>query len=224
MKKNRVGEIIQIIKDIKGIRYDYEVAEALGISEGKLSTAKHRNTLTFWDELIAFGKKENILEKLLDSASPISASKLIHVATAHGPWAPYLNIWGVVGAGDAWDYNMQEVTPKELEPKERLVVDELFQNKITDCFRVRGYSMFPVLRPNALIGVDFKDKKLVGSELFVLNLAHEGLSVKEVWPEGKRTRVHSYRSEIPDFYFEEEEVDDTVVVGRVVWIYQDTDG
>ncbi len=133
-------------------------------------------------------------------------------------------IWGAVGAGDAWDYSMQESDPEKLKPKETLIADELFRDKVMDCFRVKGFSMFPVLRPNALIGVDFKDKKLVGSEMYVLNLAHEGLSVKEVWPEGKRTRVHSYRSEIPDFYFEEEEVGDIIVVGRVVWIYQDTDG
>ena len=133
-----------------------------------------------------------------------------------------IRVWGNVGAGDRIDYNLQEVDPEKFKPSEMISVNGLFRHKIRDAFRVRGYSMFPVLRPGALIGVDFKFKKLIGSELYVFNFSHEGLSVKEVLPEGKRTKIHSYRPEIPDFYFEEGEIDENTVVGRVVWIYQDT--
>lgn len=78
------------------------------------------------------------------------------------------------------------------------------------------------MRPGALIGVDFNNKAITGSELYVFNFAHESLTVKEAWPETKRRRLHSYRAEIPDFYLEEQELDEYTVVGRVVWIYTDT--
>lgn len=135
---------------------------------------------------------------------------------------PDLRIWGIIGAGVSFDIRMQETEPDKLKPMETIKVSGLLDRKVKDCFRVKGDSMYRLIPHNALVGVDFKDKKIVSGELYALDLPADGLSVKEIHPEGKRLRVHSYNERIKDYYLEQGEWEEYVIAGRIVWIHQDT--
>ncbi len=128
-----------------------------------------------------------------------------------------LNIWGITGAGDAFDLNMRENVPDKLEPLDKIKVSQLFKGKTRDCFRVKGDSMDDKVRDGALIGVKLSDKRIITGKMYVLNLPHEGLTIKELHVEKKGIKVHAYNPRINDYYLEHDEINEYIIVGRVVW-------
>ncbi len=52
--RKTVTEIIEIIKNMKNLNNDYEVADSIGVSRGALANAKRRNSMSFIDELGTF--------------------------------------------------------------------------------------------------------------------------------------------------------------------------
>lgn len=128
----------------------------------------------------------------------------------------HLTVWGITGAGDTYEPGV--------DPIELLRFERFFEFKTKDCFRVKGDSMFDKLRDGGLIGVDFKDKRIVTGKLYVLSIPHEGLTVKELHVETGSVKIHAYNPRIKDYYLEHGEIDENLIVGRVVWwINEDED-
>jgi hypothetical protein len=65
------SEIVEKIKELKGLKYDYEVAELLVIKQNTLSTNKTRNSIPI-KKITAFCRKENIpIDKLLTGSKSV---------------------------------------------------------------------------------------------------------------------------------------------------------
>lgn len=200
---------------------------------------RHRNTIKNWeaglttpkdfDEVILSEKAGISIDWLHTGREPVFSfdsrldtlrKKVSEIVTRNKE--PELYIWGRIGAGDAFDIHMQETDPEHMKPMEIMKVSTLFEHKIKDCFRVDGDSMYPLVRRGALVGVDFKNKRIINGGLYALNLPAEGLVVKEVHPEGKKLKLHSYNERIKDYYLHEGEWEEYVIAGRIAWLWQDT--
>ncbi len=87
------SDIIEIIKKLKGLTHDYEVADVLDIKQNTISAYKKRNSLPI-KKITAFCHKENIsLDELLtgediiykDTHEPINSAHIIKEGSGDYP-------------------------------------------------------------------------------------------------------------------------------------------
>ena len=128
-------------------------------------------------------------------------------------------VWGVTGAGQRFDYNMQENDPENLKPMELIPLDSIMDSNFIDGFKVSGDSMEPGIMDGAYIAVNFTDKKLQTGSIFVFNYPHEGLVVKKVQVKKDTVKIYSYNELYDPEEYASAELDEYVIVGRVVWIH-----
>ncbi len=135
---------------------------------------------------------------------------------------PELRIWGKTGVGNRFYYNMQEVDPEASQSYETIKQIRVFQTKYLDAFKVSGNSMEPGILDGAYIGVNFEDKHLKTGTMFVFNYPHEGLVVKAVQCKADRVKIYSYNDRYDPEEYPHEEIDENIIIGRVMWIHQET--
>ncbi len=166
-------------------------------------------------ESIGSGKYYELLEQADDEDKTIAL-----VDQANG--ANIFKVWSITGAGNRFDYFMQETNPENLEPMERIELNGLINNNFLEGFKVSGDSMVPGILDGAYIAVNFKDKQLKTGKLFVFNYPHEGLVVKAVQVKKDRVKIYSYNDSYDPEEYPYEDIDEHIIVGRVMWIYQNT--
>lgn len=132
---------------------------------------------------------------------------------------PGIRVWAETGAG-----NRYMPDPDQSEPMEIIQIDNFLNPKYKDAFRVRGDSMYPLLREGALIFVDFKDKKPISNKIYVLYIPGEGLVVKTVIMQTKQVIIRSYNKRVPDDIIQLADLENNMIAGRVVLIHQELNG
>lgn len=128
-------------------------------------------------------------------------------------------VWGITGAGHRYDYNMQDEDPENHKPMETIPISSILNGQYLDGFKVSGDSMEPAIMDGAYIAVNFKDKRLRTGSLFVFNYPHEGLVVKKVQVKKDVVKIYSYNELYDPEEYAHAELDEHVIVGRVVWIH-----
>jgi len=166
-------------------------------------------------ESIGSGKYYELLEQADEQDKTIAL-----VDQANG--ANIFKVWSITGAGNRFDYFMQETNPENLEPMEIIELNGLINNNFLEGFKVSGDSMVPGILDGAYIAVNFKDKQLKTGRLFVFNYPHEGLVVKAVQVKKDRVKIYSYNNNYDPEEYPYEDIDEHIIVGRVMWIYQNT--
>jgi len=182
----------------------------------------HHNYPEFHKEIQHLVKavKDNV-ERVIKNVPGINQElpKQVLVSDAVMESESHLKIWGVTGAGDRFEYNMQETDPEALKPIELIQLDKVINSKYLDGFKVSGDSMVPGILDGAYIAVNFQDKHLKTGRLFVLNYPHEGLVVKAVQVKKDRIKIYSYNDNYEPEEYPSEEIDENIIVGRVMWIH-----
>lgn len=126
-------------------------------------------------------------------------------------------IWALAGAGDPFE------STEGAHPLETIDVSNLLNIKYRDAFRVWGDSMEPVVRHNALVFVDFNDKRIRSGEIYALNIPSEGLVVKELRVTKEHVVIYSYNeARYPPYHYEHEEIGEgNIIVGRITLIHSE---
>lgn len=158
-------------------------------------------------------------EPILDKGKKITHLRELINNVGNGNKKPELRIWGVTGAGQRFDYNMQENDPENMKPMELIPLDSVIGTEYLDGFKVSGDSMEPGIFDGAYIGVNFENKRLQTGSLFVFNYPHEGLVVKKIQVKKDSVKIYSYNGNYDPEEYAHAELDEHVIVGRVVWIH-----
>lgn len=217
------SEIIEIIKKLKGVTHDYEVAELLNIKQNTISVIKGRNSLPF-EDIMTFCHKEGIsLNWLLYNEGP----KGVHETAAGGghpqPDSPsdefifIRQMRGKISAGGG------------LEPDDTVDLRIAFRKDwIThkgkpenmSLIKVDGDSMIPTLLNGDLVLVDH-GKNYIAQQggIYAISVNHEIMikRVQPVFPDGKLLVISDNKQYEPY----EIESDKVRINGKVIWFARD---
>ena len=114
-----------------------------------------------------------------------------------------LPVHALAGAGPAWDF-------AEVDPLFYVGVPEFFMRQAPKAVQVRGNSMEPTIRDQAVVGISPDAPEIIQGKIYAIRLPYEGLVVK---------RVKSDNKEHPDIHVPFADADG-IIQGRVMWVLQ----
>ena len=211
--RKTVQEIVDTIKHLKGYKKDYEVAQALGIPKGKLSTAKQRDSMSFLDELVVFCGRENISLDLMKQ----NGSGLPRIES---PQTPEGAQWR-----DSGSYVQAEVYPADAviesgkspgtQPIDRLAVPESICPDGSVLVRLSGDSMEKLLSAGSVIVIDTTDREIVSGSIYMLRVPNEVNIVRECHTNPAGLILRPYNKNYPEAHVSWERFSPDMVIGRV---------
>lgn len=182
-------------------RKNKDLAFQLGCSPGFLSE-------------VVSGKKQagkdlsDSLEKMLKEEYRIFQD------IAEGDTCQHVDIFNMVAAGDGAE-------PEWHEPIDRRVIPTAYLKTGVRPVMVRGRSMEPTFKNGAVIGIDEKDKHVIGGEAYAVLLPYEGAVVKRIYPVPDGVLIRSDNKEFPEVKLLRNEIPDYFILGRVCWVVQE---
>ncbi len=201
-----IDEAVRKIKEYIKDKYNgkvYPAAKDFGIPA---------STLKSWvtkDEKIKRKPKLDSLEKVLSQIKDVFDSETVEKTKQ-------IHIYSVAGAGTAWDYT-------EEDPICIIQVPESLSFKATFALLVKGDSMYPTIKNEAVVGVK-TEEPFIPNEIYAIRLPYEGLSIKRVQINYKEDEYiiksnNPDKNKFPDFSIP---IDTApyLVLGKVVWIWQ----
>ena len=211
--RKTVQEIVDTIKYLKGYKRDYEVAQALGIPKGKLSTAKQRDSMSFLDELVVFCDNENISLDLMRQGGS-GLPRIESVQTPEGTdWS------------DSGSYVHAEVYPAnavvesgkcpETQPIDKLAVPESICPDGSVLVRLTGDSMEKLLSAGSVIVIDTTDREIVSGSIYMLRVPGEVNIVRECHTNPNGLILRPYNKNYPEAHVSWERFSPDMVIGRV---------
>lgn len=203
-------EVLSRVKAHKGLKYDYQVAELLGLTKSALAERKSRDSLPT-DKLEVFCERNAVnLEWLLTGAGAKS-----HInAQPHGN-ADYalVEVFALAGA----DKQRQLRAGGAIQT---MAVPKAFITGGIESVTHRGTSMEPCLYDGAVLGVDPRDQQLVSGRLYAVWLDCEGAVIKRVFIEPDRIILKSDNERYPQACVNIRDIGDNLILGRVKWVLQ----
>ncbi|TAN59833.1 hypothetical protein EPN18_09770 [bacterium] len=212
-----LSEIVNIIRSIKALSSDADVANLLGIKPKTLATAKVRNSIPY-EVLTSFCNSEKLSlnwlltgdgSKYRGEDRPFRGPEL---ASYEGDLVE-VQVFALAGAGD----------PRKLttgEPIETLILPKEFMLNYILPVRVEGDSMTPTLNDGATVGIDTHDIKITSGKVYVVWLDYEGAVIKRVFVEPERIVLKSDNPLFPPSYIALRDAPEHFVMGRVKWVIQ----
>jgi len=198
-------KIVERIKSFKGIRYDIDVAELLGMTQSAFAERKRRNSLPF-QELIEFCDNEGVpYDWLLDGrGSDPNAGDFAKV-----------NVYAMAGAGDGRDFEGKE-------PIESVILPSDYARTGLVAIKVRGESMEPTIYDGAIVGVDSEDRQIIDGKVYAVWIPYEGAVIKRVFIDPEKMILKSDNDRFPTSSIPLREISDreNIIIGRVAWVLQ----
>ena len=210
-------EIIDRIKQHKGLRDDDEVASALGMTKGNLSSYKTRQAIPY-EYLSKFCRQERLsLDWLLTGEGPMrrEPSRVEIVAENHALYnnVRKLDVFTLAGAGSPKDLT-------EYEPIDTIWMPASFAGPSIVPVKVRGDSMYPLIHNGAIVGVDREDRQIISGEIYAVWLPNEGAVIKRLFMGFDRVELKSENPIHPTLLIPLKELDEHFLLGRVKWVIQ----
>ena len=118
------------------------------------------------------------------------------------------------GAGPAWNF-------AEADPLFYVGVPEFFMRQAPKAVQVRGNSMEPTIRDQAVVGISPDAPEIIQGKIYAIHLPYEGLVVKRVYLDhaNKEFVFKSDNKEHPDIHVPFADADG-IIQGRVMWVLQ----
>jgi len=138
------------------------------------------------------------------------------VEYVRGPHIAEVPVWGIAEAG-RMGVEIFELAPSRFIP----ILQRYYREKLI-AFEVEGRSMEPTIRHGSVIGVVPFDGTFDSGAMYLVKRPHFGLLVKRVYMGKNMLILKSDNPEHPPLELPYEGYEqDTVVLGRVIWIWQD---
>lgn len=203
-------EVLGRVKALKGLRFDYQVAELFGLTKSALAERKSRDSLPI-DKLEIFCERNAVsLSWLLTG----SGEKFKDTIPAHGN-ADYalVEVFALAGADKHRQLSVRGSAQTIAVPK-TFVTDRM--ESVTH----RGASMEPCLYDGATLGVDRADCRLISGGLYAVWLEGVGAVIKRIFIEPDRIIIKSENELHPATCVNIKDIDDNLILGRVKWVVQ----
>lgn len=214
-----LSEIIEIIKDKKGLKKDKDVANLLKIEAKQFATAKSRNSIPH-EELTSFCNKEGwSLNWLLTGQGPQyleEKGKVVSPGDAEVPEGFIeIDVYTLAGAGNARELAGHEPITSICIPK------DFYQPSIKPVI-VQGDSMYPTILDGAIVGVAENDKKIISGKIYAIYLPYEGAVIKRLFVDKDKVVLKPDNTLFPitEIPFTEIQNDPNFFLGRVKWVVQ----
>ena len=211
--RKTVTEIINIIKNMKNLNNDYEVADSIGVSRGSLANAKRRNSMSFLDELVNFCDQENLSLDFIRQPTPSSKGAL-RTIIAPVKFTPgdnsdlvEVSVYSIENA-DKLDFTDIDPVGTAVIPK------ELFRDEII-VIRVGGDSMEKLLMKGANAVIDTNTKELISGNVYAFRIPHEGNIVRECYSEPSGLSLIPYNKNYPKAQVDWDDFDPEMIIGKV---------
>ena len=212
MRKS-VEEIIDLIKTMKGLSKDYEVADSLGVGRGALSNAKKRNSISFFDELIHFCDEESLsLDFIREPISKTAGAVRTVVAPSnpeHGNQDEFIQV-GVYSIENADYQQLSDLTPigTVVIPREIYKEDSLV-------IQVGSDSMEKLLMKGTNAVIETSQKDIISGSVYAFKVPHEGNIVRECYSEPDCLRLRPYNKNYPTAQVEWDDFTPEMIIGKV---------
>lgn len=185
-------EIIEFIKELKGLRTDADVAEALGMRPGTLATAKSRDSIPY-RELVDFCDSEGYsLDLILRGMEVEELSEYHAVREPEAPISPmepdYVMIPLVASEvaagleGSVPDDSIKDGYPFKRSWIRR-VAGGLGRDKLSTLvlIRARGLSMQPTINDGEIMLVNLRDRhEIANDSIYIVRTQDGGITVKRL--------------------------------------------
>jgi phage repressor protein C with HTH and peptisase S24 domain len=118
------------------------------------------------------------------------------------------------------EFNIED--PEGCEKVDSFCVPKEFDGEGLLVVRMAGTNMEPLIRRDALVGIDLNRKKVISGEIYGLVLPYEGLVIRRVYlePEEDRLVMSSENQSHADKHGPLQEYSSRIA-GRVAWVMQD---
>jgi phage repressor protein C with HTH and peptisase S24 domain len=220
-------EVLTRVCEATGTTTQVELAGILNIRQSSISDAKRRDSVPsewYLKLLRSHGLNPDWLEhgtepKYLNPAARGSAIRPRDDAGTDREGRNYFktrvvtvsSLGGQTPGADQW----------QPDTVMRLSIPEPFYRSSLQVIRMDGSNMEPVIRRDALVGVDVEQKKVLSGEVYAAMLPAEGLVLRRIFLDADKG-LYVLRSERPGY--PESNLDaermERRVVGRVVWVMQ----
>lgn len=205
------------IMELKGLRFEKDVAELLGFKPVAFNERKKRNSIPT-DRLRLFCQEEGLnYEWMLTGRGEMflegEGEKGIK-ETANPADISTINVYAIAGAGmphSLTDYDSIETIS---------LPARFIKPNITP-IKIRGHSMEPMIFNGAYVGIDKEDRQLVSGEVYAVWLPYEGAVVKRLYMAADSIVVKSDNPSFPELSIPINQVGDNFILGRVKWVLQE---
>lgn len=210
-------EIIDRIKDRKGLRDDDEVAYVLGMTKGNLSSYKTRGAIPYY-YLSKFCRQEGLsIDWLLTGEGPMRRgpvpAEMIPENTSLYNNVRKLDVFTLSGAGSPKDL-------MEYEPIDTIFMPAAFAGPSIVPVKVRGDSMYPLIHDGAIVGVDREDRQIISGEIYAVWLPYEGAVIKRLFMGFDQVELRAENPIHPTLFKTLKELDEHFILGKVRWVIQ----
>lgn len=201
----------------------YNLAKSSGTSQSALSDYINEKDINNKKKGLSFSTVAKVLDYLGYSLACKDASVVSFINPSTGtsplvlsPNNVSVNVYSVAGAGPAWDYSDEE-------PFCTIPVPENLAFKATFAFLVKGDSMYPTIKDDAVVGIK-TDEPFISNEIYAIRIPYEGVSIKRVLVDVENEK-YVIKSDNPDkTKFADINIPIAVapdlIIGKVVWIWQ----
>lgn len=224
---SQFDEIFERIKLATHTRTQIELAKVLDIRQSSISDAKRRNSVpSYWCMRLfeCFGLNPDWIKK---GTGPM----YLRTETGYAPVEVDAALAGGNGGALYGDpnansritsvFSMQALGDNAQEPAVvgKLSVPLSFSGPGIRVFLLDSASMEPLMCKGAYIGVDTTRKQIVSGELYAVNLPHEGLAVKRIFPNsmGDRFFLRVENPQHPERTMPAVKLGESIL-GRVAWV------
>jgi len=203
-------EALKRIKSQKGLRYDYQVAELLGLTKSALAERKSRGSLPL-DKISIFCERNRINIKWVLTGE--GEKSQLDPSAAPGADCGLVDVFSLAAPDGARRLTGARVT-------EGMAVPHGLATEGIVAIALKGDSMEPSLYDGAVIGVDGTDRAIVNSRLYAVWLAHEGAVIRRVYLETERLVMRADNNRYAAVVKEAAAANDGLILGRVRWVIQ----
>lgn len=203
-------ECLERIKSLKGLKYDYQVAELLGLTKSALAERKSRNSLPL-DKINIFCERNAVnMGWMLTGEGERSNDKAMRASAVD---CALVDVFSLAGPDVE-----RRLTGSRLS--NGMAIPRGFVTDGIETIQLKGDSMEPCLQDGALLGIDATDRRLVNGNLYAVWLANEGAVIRRAYMGNERLTLKADNSRYSPVFLEGRAVIDSVILGRVKWVIQ----
>lgn len=203
-------EVLNRIKSQKGLRYDYQVAELLGLTKSALAERKSRGSLPL-DKISIFCERNRLNIKWVLTGE--GEKSQLNAQAAPGADCALVDVFSLAAPDGAKRLTGTRVT-------EGMAVPHGFATEGVAAVVLKGDSMEPSLYDGAILGVDGADHTLVNGMLYAVWLTHEGAAVRRVYVETEQLILRTDNNRYAPVVKHTAVANDGLILGRVRWVMQ----
>ncbi|MBI5886847.1 MAG: helix-turn-helix transcriptional regulator [Deltaproteobacteria bacterium] len=203
-------DVLKRIKSQKNLRYDYQVAELLGLTKSALAERKSRGSLPL-DKISIFCERNRLNIKWVLTGE--GEQSQLNASTTPGAGCALVDVFSLAAPDGARRLTGTRVT-------EAMAVPHGFATEGVAAVVLKGDSMEPSLYDGAILGVDGADRALVNGRLYAVWLVHEGAAVRRAYIETEQLILKADNSRYAPVVKHTAAANDGLILGRVRWVIQ----